>query len=33
LEELSGSEAVRQARINANEMAKKPKKIELGTNE
>ena len=29
----SGSEAVRQARINANEMAKKPKKIELGTNE
>ena len=32
----SGSEAVRQARINANEMAKKPKKIEkieLGTDE
>ena len=29
----SGSEAVRQARINADEMAKKPKKVELRTDE
>ena len=29
----SGSEAVRQARINANEMAKKPNKVEFGNDE
>ena len=29
----SGAEAVRQARINANEMAKKPNKVEFGNDE